>query len=325
MKIKDLFDYKYGVNLELINCQETNKTDENSVNFVARTSVNNGVTARVRIIEGIIPQKAGTLSLAVSGSVLSCFVQIEDYYSGRDLYVLTPKIDLTLEQKLFYAMCINKNAYRYSYGRAANKTFPDIEIPELEECNKLIADSKVKQIKTKNKRKKDINLNSINWKEFKVGDIFTCINGKGLTEKEIEDNPGKIPCIQGGADNCGILGYADINYLQRINSVIISEPCITIARVGTSGQTNFHSKTCSIGDKAKALKLKHEYQLHKNCFVYLFLKTVLQSLKYKYCYGRGIVTDTYLNEIIRLPVKNNQPNWEYMENYIKSLSYADKI
>ena len=111
MKIKDLFDYKYGVNLELMNCQEAISGDKNAVNFVARTSINNGVVAKVKLIEGLIPQKAGTLSLAVSGSVLSCFVQKEDYYSGRDLYVLTPKTNLTLEQKLFYAMCINKNVY----------------------------------------------------------------------------------------------------------------------------------------------------------------------------------------------------------------------
>lgn len=109
MKIKDLFDYKYGVNLELLNCQETFVNDNSSVNFVARTSLNNGVVSRVKLIDGLLPQKAGTLSLAVSGSVLSCFVQTEDYYSGRDLYVLTPKINLSLEQKLFYSMCINKN------------------------------------------------------------------------------------------------------------------------------------------------------------------------------------------------------------------------
>lgn len=69
MKIKDLFYYKYGVNLELMNCQEITDKDKDSVNFVARTSVNNGVVARVKIIEGLTPQKAGTLSLAVSGSV----------------------------------------------------------------------------------------------------------------------------------------------------------------------------------------------------------------------------------------------------------------
>ena len=163
MKIKDLFDYKYGVNLELIHCQETKENDCNSVNFVARTSNNNGVVARVKLIEGLEPQKAGTLSLATSGSVLSCFVQNEDYYSGRDLYVLTPKINLTLEQKLFYAMCINKNKYRYSYGRAANKTFPEIEIPTVEECNRLIKNLKIKYITT-NKCKQQYLIDTKTWK-----------------------------------------------------------------------------------------------------------------------------------------------------------------
>ena len=49
MKIKDLFYYKYGVNLELMNCQEITDKDKDSVNFVARTSVNNGVVARVKL------------------------------------------------------------------------------------------------------------------------------------------------------------------------------------------------------------------------------------------------------------------------------------
>ena len=28
---------------------------------------------------------------------------------------------------------------------------------------------------------------------------------------------------------------------------------------------------------------------------------------------------------IKLPTKDNKPNWEYMENYIKSLPYGDRI
>ena len=202
MKIKDLFDYKYGVNLELINCQETKDRDDNSVNFVARTSNNNGVVSRVKLIEGLNPQKAGTLSLATSGSVLSCFVQTEDYYSGRDLYVLTPKIELTLEQKLFYAMCISKNKYRYSYGRAANKTFPEIEIPELNVCDSIIQDYKVKTITT---RVKENNLltDYTNWKEFKLSKIFKMERGCRLTK---EDRiVGHIPFVTAGYENYGVV------------------------------------------------------------------------------------------------------------------------
>ena len=86
-KLSDLFDYWYGVNLELVNCQINDK----GIPFVSRTSNNNGVVARVELIPGIEPNPAHTLSLAGGGSVLSCFYQDEEYYSGRDLFILSPK------------------------------------------------------------------------------------------------------------------------------------------------------------------------------------------------------------------------------------------
>lgn len=88
-RLGDLFFTQYGVNLELVNC--TPSTSPNSINFVARTSENNGVVARVEPIDGIVPQPAGTITCAAGGSVLSTFVQTRDFYSGRDLYLLLPK------------------------------------------------------------------------------------------------------------------------------------------------------------------------------------------------------------------------------------------
>lgn len=55
-KISDLFNVKYGVNLELNACEEVPANTPDSVNFVARTAENNGVSARVKLIEGVVPQ-----------------------------------------------------------------------------------------------------------------------------------------------------------------------------------------------------------------------------------------------------------------------------
>ena len=44
VKVKDLFDIKYGVNLELNKCE----LDSNGINFVSRTFSNNGVSAKVK-------------------------------------------------------------------------------------------------------------------------------------------------------------------------------------------------------------------------------------------------------------------------------------
>ena len=128
MKISDIFDVSYGINLELNKCDIT--CDKDGINFVSRTSQNNGVVAKVKRIEGKEPQPAGVLTCAGGGSVLSTFVQTEPFYSGRDLYILKPKKNMSLNEKLFYAMCIRENAYRYNYGRQANKTLKDIELPD---------------------------------------------------------------------------------------------------------------------------------------------------------------------------------------------------
>jgi hypothetical protein len=126
-KISDLFDVIYGHNLEL------NALDRLApeINFVSRTSENNGVSAKVKLIPGLKPTEAGVLTVAGGGSVLETFVQPEPFYSGRDLYFLRPKVPMTLEQKLFFCMCIRSNRYRYNFGRQANKTLRDIEIPDV--------------------------------------------------------------------------------------------------------------------------------------------------------------------------------------------------
>ena len=311
MKIKDLFDYKYGVNLELIHCQETKENDCNSVNFVARTSNNNGVVARVKLIEGLEPQKAGTLSLATSGSVLSCFVQNEDYYSGRDLYVLTPKINLTLEQKLFYAMCINKNKYRYSYGRAANKTFPEIEIPSLDLCNKLIENKKIKKITTICE-KIEISLKSEEWKEFKIGELFLLHNG--IKYPSYDRESGILPLVSTTASNNGISDYIS-DRPEKYSNIL------TVAYSGSVGATFYQGKEVFVGETVFALIPKFKM----NKYIAMFICTILNYHNFKYTYGRKIIGTRYIDDIIKLPAINNQPDWTFMEDYIKSLPYADRI
>ncbi|MBK4824846.1 restriction endonuclease subunit S [Pectobacterium versatile] len=123
--VSDVFDVHYGVNLEL------NKLDldVNGVNFISRTSKNNGISARVKELSNVKPIQAGVLTVAGGGSVMETFYQSEPFYSGRDLYWLNPKFDFSVEVKLFYCSCLRMNKKRYSYGRQANRTIRDILIP----------------------------------------------------------------------------------------------------------------------------------------------------------------------------------------------------
>ena len=125
--LSDLFDVIYGTNLELNHLVY----DPNGINFVSRTSKNNGISAKVKRLVDVEPTPEGMITVAAGGSVLEAFVQIEPFYSGRDLYYLKPRVDLTLQEKVFYCLCIRSNKYKYNYGRQANRTLKDILVPSL--------------------------------------------------------------------------------------------------------------------------------------------------------------------------------------------------
>lgn len=48
--------------------------------------------------------------------------------------------------------------------------------------------------------------------------------------------------------------------------------------------------------------------------------------KYKWSYGRKPKNNKVYDTIIKLPVdEKGEPDWVFMENYIKSLPYGDRI
>lgn len=136
--VSDLFKVQYGINMELNACDETTYDDPEGIAFVARTSENNGVSAYVKKISGKEPQPAETITVAGGGSVLSTFVQKRPFYSGRDLYLLFPKTEMSLKTKMFICTVLSANQYRYSYGRQANKTLPYLilRLPILRDINR---------------------------------------------------------------------------------------------------------------------------------------------------------------------------------------------
>jgi len=310
MKVKDLFDVKYGVNLELMTLETVSDNDKNGVNFVARTSENNGVVARVKKIDGLEPQAAGILSCAGGGSVLSTFVQTEPFYSGRDLYTLTPKKEMTLQEKLFYCMCLKENAYRYSYGRQANKTLRDIELPDV--IPKWVYDTSVKPIKTGIKKIKSP-LKIAEWSEFKVGDLFE-VTGTITTKISVLEEYGKgiYPYITTQSTDNGIANH--YNYFTEKGNVLTVDSAV-------AGYCSYQEKSFSASDHVE--KLIPKFSMNK--YIALFVVTVFNLEKYKYSYGRKANQMKIRETVLKLPSKTSVPDWDYMEQYIKSLPYSDRI
>lgn len=126
-KVSEIFYIKRAPSLDL-NAQEV--VPKGGVNYVGCSAKPNGVTARIR---NAPPQYVGTpgeITVALVGATLETFVQPEPFVCTQNVNILTPiNPDMTLSEKLWWCMCIRHNAYRYSYGRKANRTFADIELP----------------------------------------------------------------------------------------------------------------------------------------------------------------------------------------------------
>lgn len=165
-----------------------------------------------------------------------------------------------------------------------------------------------------------MNLNIDRWNKFKVSDIFNpFINGKGLTEQEITDNPGQLAAIQSSSENNACMGFIDEHYCSEMKYKIISQSCLTVARSGSSGFVSFQPGGCVVGDSAKALTIRKEGAAVSH---YLFLRTILMANMYKYTYGRKVKADQYWNMEIALPARTDgEPDWAFMESYIKSLHH----
>lgn len=127
-KVSDLFDIQYGNSLELIYLEK----DINGINFISRTAKRNGVSDKVKILPTEKPFPAGLLTVAVGGSVLETFLQPSPFYTGFHVMVLYPKVKMNTAVKLYYCHCIRANQYKYSYGRQANVTLQDLQIPTIE-------------------------------------------------------------------------------------------------------------------------------------------------------------------------------------------------
>lgn len=303
---------KYGVNLELNSCQLVDKNNINGINFVARTSDNNGVVARVAKIEGIEPQKAGTLSCAAGGSVLSTFLQTKPYYSGRDLYVLTPKRKMSDKEKLYWCMAIKANAYRYNYGRQANKTLENLELPD--KLPKWIDEVKMEPIKSNIKYKK-LEVNTEKWSGFLLDDLFVFSKGKRLTKSDmVAGNTNFLGAI---SNNNGVREKIFTDYYWQPN-------CITVNYNGSVGEAFYQKEPFWASDDVNVLYAKDFWTL--NQYIAMFIITVIKANKYRFGYGRKWTMEKMKETIIKLPSDiNGKPDFEYMEKYIKSLPYSDRI
>jgi hypothetical protein len=310
-RLDEIFDVWYGVNLELINCDQT----ENGIPFVSRQSTENGVVGYVMPID-IVPNPAHTLSIACSGSVLSTFYHDYEYYSGRDVYIAKPKQNLTIEQMIYYALVIEQNKYKYGFGRQANKTLKKILVPDINELPYYVSKIYTDDYEFEKKPIIDekIELNTDNWKWFRYDEIFDVKKGKRLTKADMLE--GNINFIGASKFNNGLTAkMGNTKWIHKTNT-------ITLSYNGSIGEAFYQTEPFWATDDVNVLYPKFEL----NPYIAMFLCTLLPIEKYRWGFGRKWDLEMMQQSTIKLPAtKKNQPDWQFMEDYIKSINYSKSL
>ena len=144
------------------------------------------------------------------------------------------------------------------------------------------------------------------WKEFRVGDLFSCETTLGIPSKnDLED--GDINYITRSASYNGFsrtCGNED--HLNKGN-------CITI---GAEGFVAFWQTDDFVaGNKVYALRHPKLNEING-----LFVCTTLNALSSRYSFADARVLDKIEVEVIKLPTASDgKPDWQYMESYMKAV------
>ena len=311
VKISDLFNISYGNGLELNRLSDVNP----EFNFVSRTSKNNGVSSKVDLINDATINLSGTITVSLGGSVLESFLQHKPFYTGYHIYVLSSKVEMSDNQKLYYCCCIRANKYRYNYGRQANRTLKDILVPDPSEIPSWVSDidlSMYDDIKQSHTESPTQPLNTNNWEYYKLSDLFSICKGTQITKQNMVI--GKTPYITATSNNNGTNDYVEDD--NQFNSNMI-----TISSNGSIGEAFYQSEPFCASSDVNVLEPK--FQLNK--YIALFICTVIRQEKYRFNYGRKWTKTKMEQSKIKLPTKEGQPDWQFMEQYIKSLPYSGSI
>lgn len=169
----------------------------------------------------------------------------------------------------------------------------------------------------KNKELQNYELNISKWEKYQIKELFDVYTGGDKPKFDDLDNINQIYSIENLTSNNGVNGK--ISY----NGKNIYSNYMTMVSIGEGGTTFYQEDKSAIFTRVKGLVPKKTTVMNK--YIAMFLTTLLNQERFKYSYGRVVSADKLKNTFISLPTKNKQPDWDFMEGYIKSLKYSELI
>lgn len=330
--ISNLFSIKTSKSVDKGKLQLVNS--ETDYQFIGRTSVNNGIQGYVEKLDSE-PNPKNTFSVVQIGENVMQF-RDKEWYASQNLFLLTPKNDNLIKNKLFFITLVNASLKKFGSGYSSYptlKTLAELEIfiPQINDENayefmeNFIAELKalrVAELRAYLQAKglsnytltddelaviEQFNNGKMVFNAFEYQDIFDRIQ-QGRRLKKDDQIAGDIPFVMSGVTNTGVVNY--------ISNPIAVFPKNSIT-MDIFGNAFYRSYDYGMGDDTGA------YWDSKNRYtreMLLYLTTAMnKSVEGKFSYGHKLRSSQSLSIEMLLPIKNNQPNFEFMETFISAI------
>lgn len=305
------------------------------VPYITTTSENNGIECYV----DYPPQyDGGVITVSKDGGNGDAFLQKLPFCGNEKVMVLTPKRKLSDVELFYYVSVIKYNKFIFGYGRKCSVArLGEIYIPSPNEIPSFVYQFSIRPITTSNMGQ-TVTLDVATWKEFELGRLVSDVykaksyNKDDLTETEDKNNAINYITRTGENNGCELMVLmrdVDMSYIEEPNAITIGD---------TTATCFYQAERFIAGDHMVVVRA--EWLNEK---VATFILTILKKEQYKYSYGRAFLMDRIKSTTLKLPIVHNDdgtpyvdethkfsddgyvPDWTFMENYIKSLPYGDRI
>lgn len=306
--LNNIFEIYNGTDLELNRLEQK----DGNIPFVSRTRKNNGVSAYVKKSTNLKVLPANSITVALSSaSVLFAFLQEKPYYTGYHVACLVPKQEMTKQEMLYYCACITANRYKYNFGRQANKTIASLKVPELTEIPEWVNNTPIQDL-----THLDESLLVQQCFRPTAYEIFEFTKLFEFAHEKTHNISSTVNLISALTKNNGIKGTIKTDTYIDGNK-------ISITSNGIYTGTAFYQEKPFVTQDSVAIQLVDK-ELNK--YIAMYLICLINNENFRFNYGRKS-SKTKLEQLkLKLPISApNQPDWAYMENYIKTLPYSKNI
>jgi hypothetical protein len=165
--------------------------------------------------------------------------------------------------------------------------------------------------------KKQLKLTDRKWEYFIYKKLFDIKKGKRLVVSQLNEDTtkGSCPYVSSIDKNNGVSHRINVKPNHEKNT-------ITINYDGSVGETYYQSEDFWASDSVNVLYPK----FNLNPYIAMFLIILLKKERYRFNYYRKWNSEKMNETTISLPVtEDNEPDWQFMEDYIKSLPYSTNL